>query len=513
MQIGTSSMLSVTLGRAMTDLRAAFDDLTRQMSSGRLADTYGGLGSGRTMSLAMRAKISEMEGYHSTIQMVDLRVNTLSTSLTRLATMAAEQRSDTDPADTTLIVDGQTRAQVDARHRFEEALSLLGTDIVGSYVFGGRSTQRSPVLTADKILDGDGTAVGLRGVIAERRLADRGTVDVDLAGSDSVGRLTIGASTGSAFTIAEDGVHPFGFKLGGATTTIPGATISAPAGSPPSIDVGLSSQPSEGQAVRLTLALPDGTSEDIVLTASADATANDGSQFQIGTSVAATLDNLRAAIVAALDTRSQTVLAAASSVVAARDFFAAGPQTPPKRVDLTPPASAATATALRDATAADTVLWYTGDDDPALGARDSLSSRIDSGISVDTGVRANEEGIAKVVRTFALFAAEVYSPGDPNRQARNLALSDRVRTALQPDSSVGSLTAITTELSGAQRAAKAADSRLATALNAAKDLIDGVEKADDQTVAASLLTVQTRLQASYQTTAMLSKLTLVNFLT
>ena len=29
MQIGTASLLSSTLGRAMTDLRASFDDLTR----------------------------------------------------------------------------------------------------------------------------------------------------------------------------------------------------------------------------------------------------------------------------------------------------------------------------------------------------------------------------------------------------------------------------------------------------------------------------------------------------
>src|SRR4051812_36479583 len=203
MRVGTTSLLSPTLGRAMTDLRATYDDLTRQLSSGKVSQTHGGLGSGRSTSLAMHAQISAMDGYRATIQAVDLRVNTLSTSLTRLNKMASEQRSDTDPTDTTLITNGQTRAQVDARLHFDEALSLLGTDIAGSYIFGGRATDKSPVETADKILDGDGTKVGLRAVIAERRLADVGTVDTDLAGADSVGRIGISAMSGSTFTLSE----------------------------------------------------------------------------------------------------------------------------------------------------------------------------------------------------------------------------------------------------------------------------------------------------------------------
>jgi flagellar hook-associated protein 3 FlgL len=158
------------------------------------------------------------------------------------------------------------------------------------------------------------------------------------------------------------------------------------------------------------------------------------------------------------------------------------------------------------------VVWYVGDDDPSVSARDSSVARVDSGIAVSFGVRGNEEGITRSVRTFALFAAEVYTSGDPNASARNFALSERVRDALQPEVGVGSLRAISTELSGAQRAAVAADDRLRIAAGSAQDLIDGVEKADDQTVAASLLAVQTRLQASYQTTSMLSKLTLVNYI-
>jgi flagellar hook-associated protein 3 FlgL len=510
MRISTTALRSTVLDRAMTDLRSTYDDLTKQLSSGKVSDTYGGLGPGRALALAMQAKIAGMQGYKQSIDSVNLRVNMLSTSLTRLDAMASEQRSDTDPADNTMIVNGQTRAQVDARSRLEEALSVLGTDVAGSYIFAGRATDKNPVETADKILDGDGTKVGLRAVIAERRAADAGTLDTDGVGTDSAGRLTVGAVAGTGFTIAEDGAHAFGFKLAGGATSIPGASVTAPTGSPASLTVSLTQQAAEGDTVRLTLNLPDGTTDDIVLTAASTATSS--GQFQIGATPADTAANLRSAIVTQLATHAQTTLAAASSMVAANAFFAAGPGTPPKRVDLTPPATAATATALRDATPTDTVLWYTGDDDPSVSPRDSAKSTIDSGMTVSYGVRANEAGIAKTVAAFAAMAAEIYPDGDPTAKDRNFALGERTRNALQPDQKVGSIAAITTEISGAQRAAQASASRLATSVNSAQDLIDGVEKADDQQVAASLLSVQTRLQASYQTTAMLSKLSLVNFL-
>ena len=111
------------------------------------------------------------------------------------------------------------------------------------------------------------------------------------------------------------------------------------------------------------------------------------------------------------------------------------------------------------------------------------------------------------------MAAEVYAPNDPNAKDRNFALSDRVRTALaagqrEPDRSPPSRPNCPARSAPRRQPTR----RSPTAVNSAQDLIDGVEKSDDQQVAASLLAIQTRLQASYQTTSMLSKLTLVNFL-
>ena len=55
-------------------------------------------------------------------------------------------------------------------------------------------------------------------------------------------------------------------------------------------------------------------------------------------------------------------------------------------------------------TAANTVIWYTGDTgtDPA---RSTATARIDQSLSVSYGVRANENGIRTLVQNVATFAA------------------------------------------------------------------------------------------------------------
>ncbi len=45
-----------------------------------------------------------------------------------------------------------------------------------------------------------------------------------------------------------------------------------------------------------------------------------------------------------------------------------------------------------------------------------------------------------------------------------------------------------------------------------QDTIDGIEQASTEVVATKLMDLQTRLQASYQVTASLSKLSLVNYI-
>ena len=59
---------------------------------------------------------------------------------------------------------------------------------------------------------------------------------------------------------------------------------------------------------------------------------------------------------------------------------------------------------------------------------------------------------------------------------------------------------------------KAAKDRHAASKNILLDAIDGVEAASKEETSLALLDLQTKLQASYQTTSILSQLSLVKYL-
>src|SRR5262245_65502664 len=85
-------------------------------------------------------------------------------------------------------------------------------------------------------MNGDGARAGFKQVVDERRQADVGS---------GLGRLAISAPTATSVQVAEDAVSPFGFKLASVTSTLTGATITGPSGSPATASVDLTANPNE----------------------------------------------------------------------------------------------------------------------------------------------------------------------------------------------------------------------------------------------------------------------------
>ncbi|OYW97707.1 MAG: hypothetical protein B7Z14_16940, partial [Bosea sp. 32-68-6] len=231
--------------------------------------------------------------------------------------------------------------------------------------------------------------------------------------------------------------------------------------------------------------------------------------FEIGVDVNATAANLRASITAALGKEAATTLSAASSQVAARNFFAGTPSSPPLRVP-GPPYNTATA-APAAGTAANTVIWYRGDDgsDPA---RSTASVQVDKGQIVGTGARANEEAFRIGLAQFAIMAAESFPANDANSQARYEAMTARVSDRLAFGNGAQKPAEIITEFGSAQTALARAKERHESTKNYLDTTLSSVETVSREEVAVQILSLQTQLQASYETTAILSKLTLTNYL-
>jgi flagellin-like hook-associated protein FlgL len=360
-----------------------------------------------------------------------------------------------------------------------------------------------------------------------------GNGNISIAATNTTDNITISGTPGTAalfgintalaiptpntrVSLSEDVAgSPFGFKLAGVTSTLTGANVIGPTGSPASLSVDLSTNPNPGDSLTVTFNLPDGSQTNMTLTATTTNPPPTG-QFLIGTSPAQTATNLQAAITSSVSTLAQTQLTAASAVEAANNFFNVDAGQPPQRVNATGiPPNYATATSLIAGTAANTVSWYTGD--LGTGAANALSSqtaRVDNSLSVSYGVQANEQGIRSVIENVAVFAATSFSASNPNSSAAYSALSQRVAQALLPQQTNGNQTTVTieTSLAEAQSSIQTVTTQQQQTQTTLQDFVQGITGISNDQVAAEITTLQTQLDASLETTASLAHISLVNYL-
>ncbi len=494
--------LSKSIGwtRGIAEGRNTLLDLQRQLATGKKSATYGGLGPDRTTSLAMRARISSINAFLSTIQMTSVRTNVMDQALTRFAEIGRDIKADANFPAYELTDGDRTSMQVRAQNGLDEALSLLRSDVAGRYLFSGRAIDTNPISSMSAIMDGEGGKAGFKQHLAERRQAD--------LGADGLGRLEV-AVAADEVTVGEDVEgSPFGFKLSAITTNIAGATVTQPAGAPPQASISFAgATPQPGNVVRLEVNLPDGTKTEVVLTAAAPGEGGPG-MFEIGADADETAANFSAAMTDSLESTASIKLAAASSFAASDDFFNFDADNPPRRID-GPPFDAATG--YRDATEQDTVFWYKGDAAPG-DARSTSVARIDDQISVGYGARATEEGLRWTIQNLAVLTAETFDSGVESDALRYKEMSSRAARNLAHADGQQTPEAIHTQIASAELTLDKTKGRHNALKATADNLIAKVEEADPNEVAVKILQLQTRLQASYETTSMLSRLSLVYFM-
>lgn len=308
-------------------------------------------------------------------------------------------------------------------------------------------------------------------------------------------------------SLAEDGDHPFGFKLSTLSTSSSAISLTQPSGTPASLAVQFTGTPQAGETVLINLTLPDGTSHTIEFTASDDVPGSNA-EFQIGATPEDTAANFTQAVEDELLRIGTTVLEAASVYEASDNFFNGQGETI-MRVDGPPFESA---TALIAATESDTVSWYKGED--SANARQTVSARVDESTVVNYGIQANEGGMVQLLRSLAALTVEDYPSGDPTANERFSAMSTRQydRLAESNNAAGGSIQRIGLELGIVSVTADNASDRHLKYGNQLDTMLADLELAPIEEVAVQLLSLKTRLQASYETMSMISQLSLVNYI-
>jgi len=482
--------------QALIDMRAQFDDLSRQLSTGQKSATYAGLDAGSGLSVALNAQLSAIGGYDNSIDMASTRIDLAQNVLGAMATIGSSTQSTLAGA---ASGSNANTVQLTAQSSLQQLLGLLNTQAGNRYLFSGLATDQPSVESYDHILNGDGARAGLTQIIDERSQAD--------LGADGLGRLVISQPTSTSVSVAEDAVSPFGFKLGSVNSNLSNATVSGPSGSPASLSVDFTGQPSDGDTLTVSFNLPDGTSADLTLTATTQSPPG-ANQFTIGATPAATAANLQSTLTSAIGNLAGSSLKAASAVTASNEFFSADANNPPQRV-AGPPFDSATS--LTAGTSANTVIWYTGEAG-STSARSTATACIDPSLVVSYGTRANEDGIRSLVQNVATLAAVTVSSSDPNAANFSAALNQRLASNLNGSAGTQTVADIETELAGAQssmQAMKSNHQQTTATLNAMLQQITGVS---NEEVGAQLLALQTRMQASMQTTSIMYQMSLVNYI-
>jgi flagellin-like hook-associated protein FlgL len=630
MSISSINYGSSLLGQSVRNINQQLTDLSTQLSTGLKSTNYAGMGVNEGFAIAARAQLSDISAFSTTITNVNTIISAANTALQSLSdTAKSVQSSAAATPQNVSSSTGQTIAQQNAASQLSSIVGILNTQVGDRYIFSGSAIDTPAVASADDILNGTAAKAGLKQVISERQQADLGTSGLGrlvVTGPSNPGPPT---TTATQIQVAEDVAgSPFGFKLNSVTSSLTGATVTGPSGSPAAISVSLgATNPNPGDQVSFTFNLPDGTTESIQLTATNTTPPPTGS-FTIGATSAATTSNLNTALNSSIGTLANTALVAASAVAAGNNFFntdtaigtaasnkAAPPvpitgatalsgagntdslatnfapgdtitvngkqisfvasgasgnnqvnvtdnvqtllskidaisgtptpstisggvitlhandanglsitssnaaafaalgftgavsSTEPLRVGGSPLGSA---TALVNGSA-NTVAWYTGNSGPGT-ARASSTVRIDQSQTVQFGAQANEQAIRSEIQSIAVFGAVTTTPGGANSAAQIAALSSRTVTNLTPQAGQQTIQDIQTEFATAQSTMKDASARQTQAQTALQNIVDQTETISTDQVASQILALQNSLQASYQTTSMLSQLSLTKFL-
>lgn len=620
----------------ISKMQDRFATLQMQLGTGMKASTLAEMGGDLPMSLSVRSRLSKIEGFSANIDTVNLRLSFLDKTMSRFDDIEAEARnSATQGQYGTNNINMATLPGL-SKARLDELVTLLNSDVAGRYLFGGSNTDSAPLPDTNVLLDGQAGKAGFKAVLSERKAAD--------AGLDGRGRVTSSHTVGTTtVTLSEDGVHPFGLKVSTVSSTSGAVTATQPtAGTLPlgdEISVTFAAAPADqilaGHTISMGFTLPDGTETQITLKAVDAADAGAKGTFEIGADAEATAVKFKEALDAKLLEVGAGELAGASSFAASKDFFN-GPGEPVLRVSGNP----ATATSLRVASEADTVLWYKGQSpavsatglgrldissggssvtlgerapvsashgfqisaisagtvnidttytstDPSsanvsftavpvvgeavsitlsepngntrtvtltavngkagagqfsIGAdadetaanfatslntavteaamaaegnpRQSVTAQVDDATRVSYGLEANETGFLRLMRTMAALSVETYPTGDDSSIARFDAMAIRQKSALSEshNSEHGSIEILTMELAVARSTLDNSTKRHTDYKAQLDNLLSDVETVSKEEVAMEIMALQTRLQASYQVTSMVSQLSLVNFI-
>lgn len=210
------TVLFGTLGRLIADsvgVRAELDRLTRQSASGRVAETFAGLGAAAPEVLDLRPALATRQAWQENIAAASGRMQVAQTSMERIGEIVSTFYAQL-PNLNGLNVAAIDSVAANARDALREMAGLLNAQAGGVYVFAGQDSANPPVPNPDDILS---TAFFTQ-------------ISAAVANLSAAGAPATAAATLAIATDNTPGVSPFSAFLSQSAAALQGQGASVPVG-------------------------------------------------------------------------------------------------------------------------------------------------------------------------------------------------------------------------------------------------------------------------------------------
>src|SRR6478609_9890842 len=242
------------LNQSVLDIKNQMTLLQSQLTTGLKSTSYAGMGANEGFAIAARAQLANISAFSDTMSNINTNIGIANTALQSMVDIGTTVLNSANSSMQGLNSAGQTIAQQTAASQLSSMLGILNMQAGDRYLFSGSAINTPSVASMDDILNGTTSQAGLKQVISERQQAD---------GTTGLGRLVITSPTATSVQVAEDVAgSPFGLKLSAISSSLTGATVTGPAGSPAAVSIDLGAiNPNNGDKLSLAFTLPDGTTE------------------------------------------------------------------------------------------------------------------------------------------------------------------------------------------------------------------------------------------------------------
>lgn len=127
-----------------TDIRQQLTQANVQVATGRIAETYAGLGAGARVSVDLRPQIANQEAWQANVAQAAGRLGVAQDALKSIGQIASDMRARTNTLNGLNPREAENVAAL-ARQGLERVAQLLNTKVGDIYVFAGQDSETPPI--------------------------------------------------------------------------------------------------------------------------------------------------------------------------------------------------------------------------------------------------------------------------------------------------------------------------------------------------------------------------------